>query len=151
MRICSKAALGSIFAASLLGCNKNIADTSSSEMKNLNVIQKDEREALIGRYGLRSDGKTVPLLRVVHPASSQEFVMQEWGVGDWQGVKTIGRPLTAEESKKLEAAGLPHSAITLGFGKMILVKVSEADAGKLSGSTGFALLSEVGPIELTPM
>jgi hypothetical protein len=73
------------------------------------------------------------------------------GVRDWQGAKTVGRPLTAEESRKLEAVGLPDSAIALSFGKMILVKVSKVDAGKLSGSTGFALLSEIGPIELTPM
>lgn len=145
MKTFSMAVLGTLIVASCFSCKENNAATTSGKPESIAVIRKDEQEPLIGRYGLLSDGKVVPVLRVVHPPSSQEFVMQEWGVGDWRGAKTVGHPLKAEDLRKLEAAGLPELATGPVFGKMILVKVAKADAAQRSGITGFALLSEIGP------
>lgn len=151
MKRCFRVVLSTLFAISLFGCEKKVAETGAAGVKSTDLNRRNEREALVGRYGLRSGGKTVPFVRVLHPEASQEFVMKEWGAGDWQGATTVGRALTAVETKKLQAAGLPDSTIALSFGTMILVKVSKGDATTVGGSRGFAILSEIGPIELTPM
>jgi hypothetical protein len=120
--------------------------------KAVTQAPSDDKEALLGQYGLASQGKVVPFIEVLHSTAGASFLMQEWGTGDWNGAVTPGRPLTDDESSKVGGAGINVPFVGLSFGQQILIKVPrDWHHGIFGTSTGFLLLTSIGPIELTRM
>lgn len=142
-----------VFSGVVAGCNSsNGHDPSAVKTTVLHALSADE-DSLIGEYGAQGAKGVQPLMRVSHSSEAKDvYKLEEKNRGGWKADKAQGRPLTRAEFAKLVGAGIDVPFTGIVFGQAALIKVPAGwHQGKFSTSTGYILLTFIGPIELTKL
>ena len=142
-----------VLSGVVAGCNSsNGHEPSAVKTTVLHALAPDE-DSLIGDYGARGAKGVQPLMRVSHSGGTTGmYKLEEKNAAGWKEDKAQGRPLTKEEFTKLVGAGIDVPFTGLVFGQAALIKVPAGwHQGKFSTSTGYILLTFLGPMELTKL